>query len=110
MHPMDVSYFLKVWGVEFPSSSHCSHQLFIVSHQIPLVPINNPSKSFCSHQLEVLIKFFLFPSTSHQFIFVPNSILHKPTQSSKLWHKQFVLWLENLAVEMVPWWRKTKKL
>ncbi len=100
--------FLKVWGLKFPSNSHCSHQLLIVpikfllfpliTHQNPfvlikfsnssyqtlLVLINNPSQSFCSHQ--VLIKLFLFPSTSHQFIFVPNPILHKPTQSSKLWY------------------------
>jgi hypothetical protein len=87
-------------GVEFPSSSHCSHQLLIVpikfllfplithqhpfvlikfsnsSYQILLVLMNNPSQSFCSHQ--VLIKFFLFPSTSHQFIFVPNPIYINP--------------------------------
>jgi hypothetical protein len=47
----------------------------------------------------------LFTSTSHcshQLLFVPNPTLHKPTQSSKLWHQILFLQLGNLTIEIVP--------
>jgi hypothetical protein len=83
--------FLKVWVLDFPSSSQIvpiefllfpsiSHQNPFVlikfpnnSHQIPFAPINNPSKFFCFHQ--VSIKFLLFPSSFQKvliaFLFAP---------------------------------------
>ncbi len=83
MLPRDVSYFLKGWVLDFPSSSHqCpikillfspSSQIILIkilliTHQNPFVPINNPSIPFCSHQ--VLKQFPSNSCCSHQNPFV----------------------------------------
>jgi hypothetical protein len=79
MPPRDVSYFLKEWGIGFPSSSHTVPIKFFlfpsVTHQNPFVIINFPlfpSTSFCSHQVPK--KFPLFPLSSHQNPFVPMAL------------------------------------
>ncbi len=58
MPPRDVSYFLKGWGLVFPSNSPCSHQ-----YPIKILLFSSSSQT-------IPIKFLLFPSTTHQYLFI----------------------------------------